>query len=72
VVTVKLTGIPVDQALKIVQELKTQGFEQHVDFDFKWIPKVDDWVEHNFQPSHTEFFFYKDEHATMFALKYAQ
>jgi hypothetical protein len=69
-ISVRLIERNVDEVLRIVKELKAQGLQQSVDFDFKWTPKVDDWINGNLSPSYADFFFYTEEQATMFSLRF--
>ena len=54
----------------MVHLVKADGLVQGQDFDFKWHPAIDDWMNGNRKSSYVEFYFYKEEYATIFALKY--
>jgi hypothetical protein len=56
--------------MDIVRKLREEGLLQGTDFDFaynqsKWDEMVGEL------PKHTNFMFYQDKHATLFALKYS-
>lgn len=60
-----------DQVLEIVYALRGQHLQQGVDFDFTWIPEVNNYLfGSEVYPRHAVFKFYNDELAMMFALKY--
>ncbi len=58
-----------DKVIEIVYNLRKQGLQQGVDFDFAhYQSKWDDMIGEI--PRETIFTFYNDEQAMMFALKY--
>ena len=70
-ITVTLRGHKVDEIVSMVKDLRSQGLEQGRDFDFKWKPKIDDWLNDEYTDSSADFYFYTEELATMFTLRYA-
>lgn len=57
------------EVLDIVRELREQGMSQGKDFDFAY--NQSRWDEMIGEiPRHTDFVFYQDKQATLFALKY--
>lgn len=71
-ITCILYNCKVDEIVTIVRELRESGLQQGTDFNFKWIPPHYEWNGDNDQPSAAEFYFYTEELATMFELKYRQ
>jgi len=61
----------IDSIMKMVRELRQQGLIQHVDFDFSYFPPKWDTFGHE-PPTrrHTQFTFYEEKYATLFAIKY--
>lgn len=69
-VEIKLVNRKVDDVLLMVRELREQGLVQGQDFDFRWVPPRNDWLSEE-EPSATSFYFYTEENATLFSLKYS-
>ena len=71
-ITVKIYEDSPNRVIDIVQALRAQGYVQGKDFDFSYRPAVynNDGYE-QVSPKHTEFKFYTEKLATLFALKYA-
>lgn len=69
-ITVTLTNQNVNTVIDIVRALREDGLTQGTDFNFKWHPAIDSWVNGTKESSYAEFYFYKDEYATMFTLRY--
>lgn len=68
-VTFKLNNKSPDEILNIVKQLRAEGYIQGQDFDFayfrtRWDPMIGD------MEGFTNFTFYNDKKATMFALKW--
>jgi len=62
----------IDQVLAIVRTLRRDGYVQGTHFDFEFVPsKMDEFSYHNVVNKHTNFIFYDEELAMMFALKYS-
>lgn len=60
-----------NEILDIVVKLRSDGYVQGTDFDFKFHPSR--WDNFSYEPiveKHVEFIFYNDKKATMFALKW--
>lgn len=57
------------EVMEIVRKLREEGLLQGTDFDFAYKQgKWDNMIGEI--PKHTDFMFYQDKHATLFALKY--
>ena len=59
------------EIMEIVRELREQGYQQGVDFDFAYHAPAQD--SFSYEPSterYTVFTFYNEKYATLFALKY--
>ncbi len=68
-IQIKLSTMKPDAMLYVVQELRSKGYVQGVDFDFAYHQsKWDDMIGEI--PRETIFTFYKDELATWFELLY--
>lgn len=71
-IVVRLFNRPPQEVLDIVKELRSIGWTQGVDFDFKFYPAVYNSIEFvEVSPKRTEFNFYTEKYATLFALKWA-
>lgn len=72
VITVNINDELVGPIIDLVRDLKNQGYQQGIDFDFAYCPpQWDDFTGESI-PRHTVFTFYKDELASWFSLKYKQ
>ena len=69
----KLEGRTVSEMLDIVKELRAQGMQTGVDFDFAYTPVTygEDGCYDMHEKPYTKFSFYNEKLATLFALKYA-
>ena len=68
-IEVKLFGYNVGQILEVVKELKSMGYQQQTDFNFRWHPPVNVFFA-NESPGYATFTFYNEEIAIWFKLKY--
>lgn len=57
------------EIMNIVHNLRSNGLVQHCDFDFEY--HREEINDGEILPRHTVFTFYKEKHATLFALKYS-
>jgi hypothetical protein len=70
---VSIENIGADETLRIVKDLRDQGYVQGVDFDFAYRPEIyDNFCGEPLQIKHAEFTFYVEKYATLFALKYCK
>jgi hypothetical protein len=68
---ITLTNLSPNDAMEIVRELRSLGYQQGLDFDFQYNPpKYDDLDLLQVYNRHTIFSFYTDKLATWFALRY--
>lgn len=58
--------------IDLVRDLKNQGYQQGIDFDFAYCPPQWNDFTGESVARHTVFTFYKDELASWFSLKYKQ
>lgn len=65
-----LEDIDATETLRLVGELKQQGLKTGYDFDFKFVPRKDDCQDHSI--CYTEFIFYQEKYATLFAIRYVK
>lgn len=67
--TVKISDKSPNEILDIVNELRSKGYTQGVDFDFVYHPSISNYLNsEEDQPRYTMFNFYKEELATWFTL----
>jgi hypothetical protein len=72
-IEVKYNITEVNEALKVIYELRDNGYIMGTDFEWRWNPTV--WKNDNFSfdegiPAHCLFTFYNEALATWFMLKY--
>ncbi len=60
-----------NEAMEMVRDLRSQGYKQGTDFDFKSSPGNWDNFSGAVIPKQTTFIFYNDKLATWFTLKWA-
>jgi hypothetical protein len=74
-IAVRLTGQRIDSILAIVRDLRAQGYQQGLDFDFAYTPEKLDYnlatVGEVLSPRQTVFNFYDEQLSSWFILKYA-
>lgn len=66
----EVLGMSANSAMEIVVELKLQGYNQGVDFDFAYCPERWDGMTGEVIKKRTQFLFYNHSVATWFAIKY--
>ena len=71
-IKVRLNNILPGELIEIVQELRSKGYGQGIDFDFEYHkPETNDWMAgEEYNERYTIFKFYKESLATLFTLKY--
>lgn len=67
---ITINNLSAEQSMAIVRDLRSTGFVQGQDFDFKYSQAHYDWYGDAEQASATTFMFYTKETATFFNLKY--
>jgi hypothetical protein len=74
-IEVRLTGQRIDSILAIVRDLRAQGYQQGLDFDFAYTPEKLDYnlatAGGVLSPRQTVFNFYDEQLSSWFILKYA-
>lgn len=60
----------VEEALRIVHDIKNMGYVQGTDFDFKYVAPIFDLFHMEIKPKQITLIFYKEELATWFNLRY--
>ena len=74
-IEVRLTGQRIDSILAIVRDLRAQGYQQGLDFDFAYTPEKLDYnlakAGEVLSPRQTVFNFYDEQLSSWFILKYA-
>jgi hypothetical protein len=68
-INLKLT-ITAGKSLELVNELRSAGYIQGVDFDFRFYPSIQDRFTGPAKPSFVLFHFYKESLATYYGLKW--
>lgn len=61
----------VNRILEIVDDLRSQGYRQGIDFDFSYFPYQYDQFTGDETLAYTEFLFYNTALSSWFALKYS-
>lgn len=70
-IEVRIDDIDALGAMRIVQELRDMGWQQGQEFDFSYHhTRRDSYSYEIMDPMHVTFFFYREEYATMFMLKW--
>ncbi len=62
--------ISASKAMELVNQLRTAGCVQGVDFDFRYYPSIQDRFNGPAKPSFVLFHFYKESLATYYGLKW--
>jgi hypothetical protein len=69
-IEVKMNEMSPGQAIEIIGELRSKGYGQGIDFDFRYYPSINDRFSGPAKPCCTVFTFYKESLATWFTLRY--
>jgi hypothetical protein len=69
-IQVKVMNVAVDGMLKIVYDLKQQGYAANRDFEFAYYPVKHDYLSGDREESFVIFTFENEQLATWFSLKY--